>query len=314
MLSPLEQSIFKTLHYFALREMPLTPEEVFYYLWQPPKDTTLGVVEDSLERLAAAGQLSHKNGFYFLNGREADFDRRRRAVVPSDQKLKRARSAARWIAAVPFIRAILVGNSVAAGTASDDSDIDFVIIAEGGRIWIVRFFTNLILRLLGRRRFGDKVKNRICLSFFVDTKHLNLAPWRVASDDPHAAYWLHQLTSLYDPFGYHERFVDMNTWTKQYIPNCQTELEIATPPLKNTSFGRRWKEMWEKMWQGSYGDMIENQMRGVQEALNWPLLKSGDTKPEGVLIAPGFLRLYGSDLPRQLWNEWKAATQTINQK
>lgn len=301
----------RTMHYFDLKNFPLTEEEILRYLWQPPRGVTMLLLEETLNRLVAEGKIATQNSFYFLPGRESGLATRQRAVVPSDHKLKRAQFAAKCICAVPFLRAILIGNSVAAGTAQEDSDIDFIIIAQENRLWIVRFFCNLILRVLGLRRYGAKVADRICLSFFIDTAHLNLARWRVAPDDPHSAYWLHQLSSLYDPLRYHQRFLVANGWTKQFLPGCDGSTGVAAAPINNRVLGRAWKKIWETMWQGSYGDLIEKQIRGVQENMNKPLLQGTEKKPEGILIAPGIIRLYGSDMPRQLWEQWREAIKNI---
>jgi len=197
MTSALEQSISQTLSYFSLLNFPLTQEELFRYLWFPPRLTFAEFVTQ-LDVLAGQGRVQTSNGFYFLAGEEKNIEIRRRSTVPSDLKLKKARRAMRLIRAVPFLRAVAITSSVATESAGPESDIDFFIIAEAGRIWIVRFFTNLILRLLGLRIYGDKKKDRICLSFYVDTAHLDLSAWRIAKDDVRFAYLIAGMVPLYD--------------------------------------------------------------------------------------------------------------------
>ncbi len=243
--SPLEQSIFKTLAYFDLLNYPLTKEELFRYLWMPPQvvyeefvlslraersnppEIAMSVVSSNL--LAMTEQ---KYGYYFLLGREDTVERRRRAIVPTELKLRKARHAAKLLCSIPFLRAIFVCNSVGAEVARPESDIDFFIVAEPNRIWLVRFFTNFILRLFGLRTYGTHERDRICLSFYVDADHLDLAPWRVADDDIHFAYWLHQMLPIYDPGNYYEKFLEANSWTKRFLPN------MRIPP--NKKMGRCW--------------------------------------------------------------------------
>src|SRR5690606_9051512 len=45
------------------------------------------------------------------------------------------RALARW---VPWVQSIWVTGSLAAGTAHDDDDIDFLVITDTGRLWLSR--------------------------------------------------------------------------------------------------------------------------------------------------------------------------------
>ena len=141
---PLKQSIVKTLTYFDLIYYPLTKEELFAYLWRAP----YGRYDDFLSVLERPERCwESKWGYYFLPGREKKIENRRIRLLHSEQKLKLARRAVKKIRAVPFLRAIFLCNSVASGTAGETSDIDFFIVTAPKRIWLVRFFTNLILRV-----------------------------------------------------------------------------------------------------------------------------------------------------------------------
>lgn len=302
MANSIDQSIYQTLAYFDLFNFPLTKEELFRYLWMPPRlsyQEVFGYLHDNPTLFVA------KYGYYFLPGREEIVETRRRATVATELKLIRARRAVRLIRSVPFLRAIFVCNSVGADNAAPESDIDFFIIAEAKRIWIVRLFSNLILLLFGMRRHGDKISDRICLSFYVDTTHLDLAPWRVADDDVHFAYWLHGMLPLYDQDNYYKKFIEANSWTKKYLPNATMSRDSSVPQNDNTIVERFWKLIWEKMWGGAYGDIIERQAESFQRA-KMKFASQGKEKNDdkGVVVEDGVLKFHERDTRRAVRERW----------
>lgn len=220
----LKKSIQETLAYFDLADYPLTKEELFAYLWRSPLLSYENFLKE-LDILMSLDIISRgveeKFGYYFLIGREKILENRRRCLVISEIKMKIAERAVKKIRSVPFLWAVFACNSVGAGQARDDSDIDFFIVTAPGRIWIVRFFCNFILRLWGMRTYGEKIKNKICLSFFVDSEHLNLSELRVVEDDIHFAYWLHQMAPVYDSDNWYDKFLNDNDWTDKFLSNIK---------------------------------------------------------------------------------------------
>ena len=168
----LATSVRQTLAYFDLFSMPLTVEECFRFLWQPPAISFESFRDFLLSHAHSedpeSGSYAERSGFYFLPGRGEAVEKRRQATVPSEELLSIGRRAARLIAWIPWLQAIFICNSVGAEIAHGASDIDFLIITVPGRLWTVRFFSNLILRLARLRTYGARTARRICLSFYLD--------------------------------------------------------------------------------------------------------------------------------------------------
>lgn len=301
------QSIIETLAYFDLFDFPLTQQELGRYLWQPPAVVSFSSLLEALEQLEREAKVQRQWGFWFLPGRGHIIERRRRATVAVEQKLKRARRAARALSGVPFLRAIFVSSSVAAETPRPESDLDFFVIAAPGRIWIVRFWCNLILRLLRSRVYGNKRTNRVCLCFFVDTEHLDLSPWRLAPDDIHFAYWLHQMVPLYDSGNWQEKFRAANAWTKLLLPQIKSPVSGAfLPRLARRGLARAWAAIWEAMWKGAYGDIVEGQMKAIQWHLLKPILKQkSQANTHEVVIVPGVVKLHQRDTRAEVRERWR---------
>lgn len=297
----LRRSVINTLAYFDLADFPLTKEELFYFLWQPP---VIGY-NDFLNILPSLN-LESKFSYYFLSGREKIVEDRRRKFLISEQKLKIARRAIRIIKSVPFLRAVFVCNTTASEQANDDSDVDLFIVTEKNRIWITRFFITLLLELFRLRRVGKRVKNKVCLSFYVTVENLDLAKWRVADEDVHFAYWLNQMLPVFDSDNYYLKFLQANSWVKSYLPNLDSN-QVSSYLLKipEFGFGKMWKKTWEKMWRGKYGDMINNQAKQMQLAkmkLAGKPIDRGEDK--GVVISDGVLKFHEKDTRIEYRNKW----------
>lgn len=306
----MEQSILRTLAYFDLADYPLTKEELFSYLWQSPA-VSYGVFLDFLND---QNIIQEKFGYYFLPGREVTVEKRRERLLISELKMKLACRAAKKIRAVPFVKAIFVCNSVGTEQAKAKGDIDFFIITAPGRIWLVRFFTNLILRLWGRRTYGQKTNNRICLSFYVDSENLDLSGLRAMEDDIHFIYWLHQMVPLYDPENYYAKFSAANNWTKKFLPNLKPEVLAGyISPLTVSKLGRLWKGLWGKMWGGGYGQLLENQARQIQQIKLKISLKAKANQPgNGVVIKDGVLKFHENDRRAGYYEAWMNKLKTLN--
>lgn len=300
----LKESIISTLSYFDLFEYPLTKEELFRFLYTGGSKESISYPEfcERLEQLS----LENKYGYYFLPGRESVVELRRQRLMYNEQKLRLAERAVKMIRSVPFLRAVFVCNSVGAGTAKYGSDVDFFIITAPNRIWLVRFFTNLILRLFGLRTYGNKSANRICLSFYTDTEHLDLSPWKIADDDIFLIYWLYQLVPIFDPNNWREKILSANLWTNIFLPNAASQLpEDYLNQVWPTSLSSGWQKVWEKMWQGAYGDLLEKQARDWQMMkLKFSIKEKANNNDKSVVLDKGVIKLHENDRREFYRKEW----------
>lgn len=309
----LEQSIIRTLIYFGIVKKALTRDELFFCLWQPPF-VGREEFEKFLDEFDANTLWQTKDSLYFLRGHEDLIAKRKVGREHGDRLLKIAERAAKKLRSIPFVRAIFVCNSVGAGTANENSDIDFLIITTPKRIWIVRFFANVALLFSRMRRTDKNIADKVCLSFFIDEKNLNMAPWRVCDDDIHFAYWLYQMIPVYDPNNFYEKMLLANNWTKKYLPNIKNNFN-ETPIVTNSIWGLRWKNLWEKFWIGAYGDLIENQARGTQQ-VKMKFSSHGKVRPhnKSVIVGDRVIKLHETDTRERIHKDWLATTPTYNKK
>ncbi len=301
--SPLAVSIYHCLVYFDLFDFPLTAQEVWRFLWRAPAGVTIEDCVRELESLTGgpASALESADGFYFLPGRSVLVKKRQEKIIPTEHWLVRAREAAALIRHVPFLKAILVCNSVGAELATEQSDIDFLVITSPGKTWLVRFWCNSILRLFNRRTYGEETAGRICLSFFVDTYHLDFGRYRIAKDDIHFAYWLFRMIPILDKENWQARFLRANRWTKEYIRySYEAVLSETLPPQ---AAGSRVKQVLEYCLGGSAGDWLQTRLKNWQMRKLKPSVKQlARENNKQVILGDGILKFHERD-SRAYWRQ-----------
>lgn len=299
MSNELQNSIIKTLAYFDGFNFPLTRPELFARLWQPPF-LSYPDFSDCLDKNISSVPWENSAGFYFLPGQSGLIAERNRRLLDSVIGLKSAQRAVKKIRAVPFLRAVFVCNSVGAGTAHSDSDIDLLIVARVGRVWLARFFINLILLFWCLRTRGKNSARKVCLSFFIDMAHLDMSAWRVAEDDIHFAYWLHQMVPIYDPANIYQAFITANHWTDKFLPNIKQPFDYIHKII-DSRLGRIWKNIWEFFFTGVFGDILEAKARNLQMLkLRFRLKDKINNRLKGVILGAGVIKLHENDT-RALW-------------
>ena len=131
----LSESIIKTFVFFDIFDRPLTAFEAHKWLWS--EVAKLEGIEATLN--TPNFKIEAKNGFFFLSGRKKIVEDGSRRQIWNDKKIVRARWAAKILNVVPFIKLIAVCNTLSFGAASQESDVDFFIVAKAGRLWLARF-------------------------------------------------------------------------------------------------------------------------------------------------------------------------------
>ena len=257
---------------------------------------------DFLNQLAG---FTNKDGFYFLLGREENVATRQRAVKWFEQKMKIARRAVKKLRWIPFLRAVFVCNTLSGAGLTEGSDIDVFVVVRKGRLWLARFLATLALSVWGLRRTKRKIKDKVCLSFYVTDDNLNLEKIAI-EDDVYLKYWLAQLIPVYDPDNLLAEIQRANAWVGKSLPNAFVSFTpISRWQVKNGRLSIKIKRILEKMWGGGYGDLMEAQARGAQKArmaLNYMSAQNeSDTR---VVVSDKMLKFHENDMREEYREEW----------
>lgn len=236
--SQLEKAIIRTVCYYNIFDYPLTAEEIWRWLYADEIgefNNDLNSVIEALELNRSLKEvLDYDEGYYFLKGRREIVETRRERREIAAKKMKIAKNVVSYLRLAPFLKYVAVCNNLAFGNSRKESDIDLLVVMEKGRLWAGRFFVTALVHLLGRRRHKNKIKDRICLSFFVTTEALDFQPLLLAEGDPYFNFWVSQLVPLYDEEDYHQKIQKANGWVLKKMPNAFGK--ESSPLVKNNSY------------------------------------------------------------------------------
>ncbi|MBI3573294.1 MAG: hypothetical protein HY092_03795 [Candidatus Kerfeldbacteria bacterium] len=264
-LNPIQRACLRTIAYYDIFDYPLTQDEIVR--WCYPEEAAEVQAEDvdqAIAALLAMKKIEQKGAWYFLPGRSAIVATRALRTVSNAPKWRRAETAARWIEMVPHVKFVGVVNTLATDNARPESDIDFFIITSPEHLWSARAMVTGLVSLLGYRRHGKKITNRICLSFYVTERAMDFSTLRLSDDDHYLHFWLTQIVPLLDEQTF-EKFRAANAWIKDKIPHGWSddwrERLIPSDP------GRRAiRRFFELFFATPVGGMVELQLR--QQQLN----------------------------------------------
>lgn len=259
----LSESVLATLVYLDIFDYPLTASEVWRFLYRPERAVTQEEVSAALAELLAAGKVGESGEFYFLKGRDSIVATRAERKELSKKKWRRAKSTAEFLRLVPFVRGVFVCNSVAIDNGKKESDVDIVVIIKGGRMFLARFAVTAIVHLMGLRRHGMKIADRVCLSFYVTDDALDFASLRLQPEDPSLAFWVATFVPLIDRDATFQKVRDSNPWVLEYFPNAFSvnarDEQLGEDALFNTV-----RAFFESAFAGVAGEPLEQSARSMQ--------------------------------------------------
>jgi len=259
-MSILEKSILSTIVYYDVLGLPLTNLEVYKYLIKNQKPKTkyqkypsIGFIDvkTALEDGHMLGEyLDQKNGFHFLKGRDSIVKQRITREKTIQEKWKGCKWTIKLLGGISFVRMVGLSGSMAVGNASKASDIDLLIIVKIGRIWTARLLVTILLSILGKRRYGRFIKNRICLNHYITDKSLKINFPSLYN----AQTYVHLFPVLGDKDLF-DCFQRENSWIKNWVlfyPHVGN-LKYLKPSLFFKSFAR----LGELVLSGTWGNFIE---------------------------------------------------------
>lgn len=273
----IELAVAETIAFLDIFDYPPAALEIWRFL---------GVKAELGEVVNAILPLNYKNGFYFLPGRAELVAKRSEFFHLAEKKYRIARRAANILKFVPGIKMVAVCNNF---YYKLDSDIDFFIVVQSGRMWLTRALATLVLHFTRLRRHGNKIANRICLSFYVTDDNLNLENIALKPVDPYFNCWLAFLEPLYG-LGVYQEFWLANAWIKKYLPNVFATMTNQARVVNDSWFSILWK-MFESFWFNSFlGGWLELLAKKIQFSR-----MSKNSSGPGVIINDKVLKFHEND-------------------
>jgi len=125
--------------------------------------------------------------------------------------IKKAQKYMKYIAWIPGLKMVAIGNSVALGHATKESDIDLFIITTPNSMWLVRILVTGIFGIFCVRKTGKNHAGKMCLSFFVTTDGLDFSDFAL-ENDIYLYFWCVYLCPLIDYDNTFSQFLHAQNW------------------------------------------------------------------------------------------------------
>jgi hypothetical protein len=216
-----------TLAYFEVFSHPLTAEEVFQF---SAEAEGLAEVEATLQSLVESGVIFQFREFFQSRDDSSWVPRRLEQNQEAERFLPIARRMGRFIGGFPFIRGVCVSGSLSKHCMKADSDIDFFMITQPGRLWLAR-----TLLILFKKIFLFNSHQYFCVNYFLDTEHLEI--------EEKNRFTATETVTLLPVYGgeWYEAFCRENGWARTQFPHFPLR-PIADVPSHRRPFLKRTAE------------------------------------------------------------------------
>lgn len=125
------------------------------------------------------------------------------------QRYLRAVRIAGHLRAVPFIRMVGLNGSMVTNRMNSQSDIDFYIVTAKNRLYLTRTLVTMAVHLTGWRRYGQKIRGRVCLNRFATEEALSIYP----HNEYHARVFS-KLAPIFAVKDTYQQYLQANSWMK----------------------------------------------------------------------------------------------------
>ena len=217
---------------------------------------TLIEITKALYELRKTGLVfEHENMFGVIDDSDAGKRKEKHAEM-SKEKIEKLRTPLKWLAILPFLNSIAITGSVAMGNAAKSSDLDLLIIVKPGRIWTTRILAMIITQFFGKRRYGKKITDRICLNYFIvdgaETPTQNIA----------SANMLASARPILSKENF-AAFISLNRWIEKFLYQCHDAEAIA--PIQ-INYPSKTSIVLEELFSDKIGDWTECLLKKWQTA------------------------------------------------
>jgi hypothetical protein len=243
-MTPLEDSILRTLLYADVFNFPMTLAEIQHFLIAPAPTT-----EASIERVLAQSERLRElvtcvNGYFMLIGRESLAEVRETRERASQALWADAQRYGHWLGRLPFVRMVALTGALAVHNAVEDDDIDYVLVTRVGRVWLARALAIVVVRQARLRGV------QLCPNYVLSEAAL--------AQDLRSLYMAHEIVQMIPlvGLGVYQRMRHENAWVSGQLPNALEPLYRQVIG-EDGVFWRRLKQFGEGLLGGAVGDRLE---------------------------------------------------------
>lgn len=248
----MDKNILTTIIYYDLLDYPLTSFEVWKYLLtfdiknktngDKGREVSLNDILKELENENLKKVVEEYRGFYFLRGRKKLVVQRLERNKISTKKIKLIRKIVWFLRFVPFVRIVAITGRVAMKNAEAKSDLDLLIVLKKGKIFTGRTLVTILVHFLGKRRYAHKIKDRICLNYFITTNSLEIALKDIFSSSEYSFIF-----PIFD-LRVFSKFQKNNWWIDNFRENYYLDKVPNGRMVKDSTFSKNIRKLEEKVF------------------------------------------------------------------
>lgn len=238
-----DKAITRTLAYRAVFKYPLTYYQLQTTLISREKFSKQ-LFDRELNKLVKKGYIGFRDGkYYFKSIKPISWEHRQKQSVKALNKIK---FISKFLAAVPWIKMLAVTGSAAAYNSDRESDIDIFVVTETHRMWLVRGFVSLLLKVMGAYAQNGTGPNKVCPNLFIDEEAMQ---W---PDDQRSIFTAHEIILMHpliDRDNTYFKFLYANKWVTEYVGDFCTDWFICENLASKTHQRSRLVNLLEKLAQ-----------------------------------------------------------------
>jgi len=282
------EAILNLLSYYAIWKVPIEFDRLYDGLQIRAGQL---MVRKQLDTLIRQKKVRLIDGRYGLAKQSYSSQRK---LQPHHTKLiRKARRWGRAIGALPFVKAVVVVNSVAIGNIHQDSDIDLFIITSPNRIFITKGFLMYTLKLLRQLEDQYTSAGRFSLGMFLTTKGAKMERDMMKVNEPHLVNWLITAVPVYGaPLWYD--VLRSSDYLSSRLPN------YSWPKAPNRIYGLGW----------SWIDKLDE--IGYKRHLKHTASQAKSHHPDAFIrVRPDIINLHHKGTSAQIAEKWLKIRTTI---
>ncbi len=223
----LREGVLRTLLYYDIWHHPLSSAELFMFL--PVNSISLEEFRRCLGQITDGDVIREFKDYYFVRGIDKPVVQQRTKKERHARRLWRmARFFTHIIKRFPYVRAVFVSGDLSKNATTRNSDVDFFVLTDPGKLWITR-----TLLIAFKKIFLLNRKKYFCLNYLATTDHL-----RTEEENIFVATEIAHLKPLYNLSLFHT-YLDANAWIKEYFPNFDISLMTQSNTNDRNSFLQR---------------------------------------------------------------------------
>lgn len=206
-LNELESGIINTLLYSGIFDYPLTEEELIRFYQVKVND--INIFRATIDALLQKKLIYRMNGYILLMDDEDLVTRRLNANRLANRFLPIAFKFSNVLFRFPFVRGICLSGSISKNSFYEGNDIDFFVIAEKKRIWLLQLIIMFYRKSMSRKR-----RHFFCINYLIE---------KGSSVYPMNLFTATELVTLIPTSGMNTcyEFINKNNWANQYFPNLK---------------------------------------------------------------------------------------------